>query len=406
MLPRYRNLGFALADANKLIDLSKTANDFLCIRDKDSIEDPANLFDKYKYKELRLDILEFLRGYGFPSVPLAKKSASNIDAGIAAILYEHFLKVNYIPKNSEASDLTVWSFFNLRLIPDIIIWRFGGQKVLNVDRLIGVRRNYAGYLWMAAWLFCNDQNSDRWNLLNVMPVDAIVQIVERPGNSYSKIFVKELIKELILMTEANPLLSKADLIRGVTKRATFTRAVIKSTSDIEINKALAIHLLNWSKKYYIDKVKFANEIEVENDVANFDSRREIIFIKKLKKQDLSGEIFIPKKYLIPAKKGFFPSPILIDSKPIGEESHCVVVNINGKDFDIYTFREEFHHNSDTRFKTSISQLFIGHERSLSTIIKFVRLGDKNYSFQILNTNYPDYEKFNSLLDVDDYYTNT
>jgi len=133
--------------------------------------------------------------------------------------------------------------------------------------------------------------------------------------------------------------------------------------------------------------------------------QEVVFIKKLKKQDLKGEIFIPKKYLIPNINGFFPNPILIDPKPKGKESHCVSVSINGSDFDIYTFRQEFHQNNDTRFKTPISQLFIGHERSLSTIIKFVRLGDKKYSFQILNSINPDYEKFKSFLEVDDYYTN-
>ena len=405
MLPRYRNLGYALADANKLIGSSKIATDLLYVRDKESIEDPSNLFDSFKYKQLRLDILEFLQDYGFPSLPLAKKNVANIDAGIAKILYEHFLNVNYFPKNSEAADLRVWSFFNIRLIPDIIIWRFGGQKVFNVDRLIGVRRNYTGYLWMTAWLFCNDQNKDKWNLLNVMQVDTIVQIVERPGNSYSKIFIKELIEELILMTEANPSLSKSELIRGVTKRATFTRAVIRPTSNLEINRALAIHLLNWSKKYYLGKAKFMQDNEAETESSNLDSLKEVVFIKKLKKQDLSGEIFIPKKYLIPSKKGFFPNPILVDPKPIGKESHCTVVNINGRDFDIYTFRQEFHQNSDTRFKSQISQLFVGQDRNLSTIIKFIRIEDKKYSFQIINSDHQDYKKTNGLLESDDYYTN-
>lgn len=119
--------------------------------------------------------------------------------------------------------------------------------------------------------------------------------------------------------------------------------------------------------------------------------------KKLKTQDIYGEIFIPKKFLVGKANGFFPDPEIVDPKPKGKEPHTVSLRINGSDFELYTFRKKVHGNSDTRFKTSIGKLFEGFKRNKTTIVRFTKITEFEFSMSIYNKGDKQYAKINSIL---------
>ena len=67
-------------------------------------------------------------------------------------------------------------------------------------------------------------------------------------------------------------------------------------------------------------------------------------------------------------------------------------NINNFKIDLYTFRQKYHRNSDTRFKTSIGQLFEGKKRDKTTIVRFIKILEFEYKFDIYNRGDKDYDK--------------
>lgn len=127
-----------------------------------------------------------------------------------------------------------------------------------------------------------------------------------------------------------------------------------------------------------------------------------IFVKKLKAQDISGEIFIPKKFLLGRENGFFPDPEIIDLLPINKSPHTVPLLINNLKIDLYTFRRNHHGNSDTRFKTSIGKFFEGKKRDKTTIVRFKKINESEYELDIFNKGDKDYDKLHNYLDETGY----
>jgi hypothetical protein len=250
MLPRYRNLAIARDHAQKLSSGEQPVTSFLYPKNADDIEDPVNMYGTADLAGLKKKMALFLKGFGFPEQALQRRETAAMDAGLAAVLHDHLQAKNCLPKSSEAADLRIWAFLNICLIPEIIEWRFKRTDVVNTERFIGIRRNYTGYLWMAAWLFHDDSAADEWHVLKKMSVDSIVQVVERPGVGYNNVFALELGRQ---MTEAAKTgqINEMILMRGAMLRARFTGAVIKQTYDKQINERLAQHLISWSRKFYV-----------------------------------------------------------------------------------------------------------------------------------------------------------
>jgi hypothetical protein len=253
MLPRYRNFALAREHALKLSSGEVPIASYIYVRRTEAIEDPENMYIAADMAGLKKKMIYYLKDFGFPGSAIQRRDIPSIDSGLAAVLYDH-LQIKYsVLKGSEAADLRVWAFFNICIIPEIIEWRYKKSDSINADRFIGIRRNYGGYLWIAAWLFCDSSVSDKWHVLKRMSVDSIVQIVERPGVGYNSDFALALGKQLtktIKIVKTNEM----DLMRGAMLRARFTGAVIKLTNDKQINEQLANHLISWSRKYYVKTV--------------------------------------------------------------------------------------------------------------------------------------------------------
>lgn len=72
----------------------------------------------------------------------------------------------------------VWAFLGVALMPDVVYWRFGVAR----ERYLGGVRNTLQRLWMRGRALDRGLGSpDRWQLLDELTEDALVQITERPS---------------------------------------------------------------------------------------------------------------------------------------------------------------------------------------------------------------------------------
>lgn len=125
-----------------------------------------------------------------------------------------------------------------------------------------------------------------------------------------------------------------------------------------------------------------------------------VMIKKVKDQDISGELYIPKKYV--GIDNYFPDPRIIDPNPIGENPNLIKLKMkwDGIDSDyrsyhLKNFRKEFHSNNDTRIAGS-PKLKIGD------IIVFIKNEDSSFNVKTIDNSLDCYSDFLTLLDFESY----
>lgn len=121
---------------------------------------------------LRDQLVEIARNSGFASEG-AKRDSAGFDARAGAMLAEHPLLTS-----GEALRDDVWAFIGIVLAPDIVNWRFDTARA----RYLGGVRNAFQRLWMRARVLDRGpQSEDRWELLEQLTEDALVQLTERPS---------------------------------------------------------------------------------------------------------------------------------------------------------------------------------------------------------------------------------
>ncbi|MEQ8372599.1 MAG: hypothetical protein RID22_05830 [Roseibium aggregatum] len=117
-----------------------------------------------------LESLAVEHGFGVTS---SRQALSQFDARTAA-----WLAMAEILNSGEALRDDVWNFIGTVLAPDIVHWRFGGA----IERYVGGVRNTYQRLWMRGRaLDRGAQHPGRWQLLDELTEDALVQITERPS---------------------------------------------------------------------------------------------------------------------------------------------------------------------------------------------------------------------------------
>ena len=121
---------------------------------------------------LRRVVEETARGNGFGTSG-DRSSHARFDAELGALLGEM-----PILSSGEALRNDFWAFIAVALAPDIAHWRFGEAR----DRYRGGVRNTFQRLWLRAGaLDRGEQHPRRWQLLEELTEDALVQITERPS---------------------------------------------------------------------------------------------------------------------------------------------------------------------------------------------------------------------------------
>jgi hypothetical protein len=124
--------------------------------------------------ELRALLVEVARTCGFPERSSVADRA-RFDALATAIL------ADFAPLASGESDRDdVWAFLTTVLAPDVVAWRFVNR---SPDRYMGGVRNAFQRLWMRASALDRgaEAGASRWELVERLTEDALVQITERPS---------------------------------------------------------------------------------------------------------------------------------------------------------------------------------------------------------------------------------
>ena len=122
--------------------------------------------------ELRSAVLETARANGF-GTDSSRLSHASFDAELGPLLAEMPLLAS-----GEALRDDFWAFAGIALAPDVVHWRFGQAR----ERYSGGVRNTFQRLWLRARaLDRGKQHPKRWQLLEELTEDALVQITERPS---------------------------------------------------------------------------------------------------------------------------------------------------------------------------------------------------------------------------------
>lgn len=165
---------------------------------------------------LRRAVLNTATQFGFPGL-VRKQQQTAFDRAVAVILHE---QMQILPADAACND--VWVFINLRLLPDVVVWRYGtwhdSEQSWQVayDRIFKINRTTFGRLW---W---------RVELLGIegaqgLLEDEAVQLVERPRIAGYRPLAIEIAQRHITSTESS---QRMELLRDVMKRLTRQLAVV------------------------------------------------------------------------------------------------------------------------------------------------------------------------------------
>ena len=118
---------------------------------------------------LREQMISFAKGFGFPKTisDYNDKAKSLFDKELGSLVFE---RMNITP--SVAATLQMWQFLNMKLVPDLVFWRWGVSK----DHFYDVRRNYLGTQWWRYYLF-----KESIQLYQSLSESTIADLYERPG---------------------------------------------------------------------------------------------------------------------------------------------------------------------------------------------------------------------------------
>lgn len=140
------------------------------------VGDLVSLNELYGYDEendtygLRDRIYKIANKYGFPNQRIDEDLKAKFDKEVGECA---FLSMKITP--SVAATLPMWEFLNLKLIPDIIYWRWGDSS----DHFYGARRNYLGTQWWRYYLFSEDHDS--FQIYKSLSDRLLADLYERPG---------------------------------------------------------------------------------------------------------------------------------------------------------------------------------------------------------------------------------
>lgn len=162
-------------------------------------------------------IRKLAQTHGYPDKP-RMDGVATFEARCAAFLHA---KAGITP--TEGAQEATWAFLACVLLPDIVIWRWGGDPT-PMDRFLGGERglrNTFGRLWWRAHLLADDwwAERDRYELLHLLTEDQIVGFVERPRAFQSRLVAVAIAREVLAVRATTGSRAREiELMRDVTKR--------------------------------------------------------------------------------------------------------------------------------------------------------------------------------------------
>jgi hypothetical protein len=151
------------------------------------------------------------RAHGYPKQQVRGGSLA-FDQELTIVLNEC---LNILP--ADAADEDVWSFFTLRVCPDVALWRFPNAENSQGDireryeRLIGKPRNVFRRAWWRGYVLGKETSS---RLLE----DESVGIMERPSIGGNRRLAQTVARTQLRMVDAGGIKSRQELLREAIKR--------------------------------------------------------------------------------------------------------------------------------------------------------------------------------------------
>lgn len=123
---------------------------------------------------VRETVLEAARSCGFP------ERGSTADRARFDVVATAALSGCSCLEGGEADRDDAWAFIATILLPDVVAWRFTGR---SAERFHGGVRNTFQRLWMRCWALDRgpERGAERWQLVEQLTEDALVQLTERPS---------------------------------------------------------------------------------------------------------------------------------------------------------------------------------------------------------------------------------
>ncbi|MEQ9501595.1 MAG: DUF6339 family protein [Deltaproteobacteria bacterium] len=202
--------------------------------------------DETELEALAARVRDVAVEHGYPERPKQQRILT-FDARCATVLHT---ESEMTP--TEAARESVWAFMGCVLLPDIVRWRWGGERT-PIDRFSGGERglrNTLGRLWWRAHLL-EDRwwtENDRYELLHILSEDQIVAFVERPRVFMSPLVSVAVAREVISVRRSSgSRTQELDLLRDVSKRFLRMGAFVRyeSLNEEEIRN-LARRMVNES----------------------------------------------------------------------------------------------------------------------------------------------------------------
>lgn len=118
-----------------------------------------------KLKEIQCKIFDLAKKFNYPHKLDSSKKQLEFDWEVGKLLYD---QLNITP--SISATLELWLFFNLKMAPQIIYWRWGN----SIDHYCDSRRNYFGTQWWRYYLFYEATIKDLDAKVSVSFINSII----------------------------------------------------------------------------------------------------------------------------------------------------------------------------------------------------------------------------------------
>jgi hypothetical protein len=154
-----------------------------------------------KLEALQSQLRSLAKGYGYPD-PLRRSDQGEWDAKAAIVLH-----ASMGIRPSEATRAGVWAFLGCVLLPDLVRWRFSGDRT-GLDRFLGKQRgirNTFGRLWWRAELLGAGEGEEgrrrARRYMDILGEDQLVQITERPEMSADRRVARAIAESYVTLRE-------------------------------------------------------------------------------------------------------------------------------------------------------------------------------------------------------------
>lgn len=168
----------------------------------------GELVERAELLNLRHKIVELATKYGFRNIDTKlTKTKNDFDREFSILIFN---EMNI--SASVAATIQSFFFINLKVMPDIIYWRWGDIK----ERFINLRRNYSGTQWWRYFLFAGNQEYEKfYKKLNETDIS---ELFERPSTRGFEDYAKNILLWFKELEKTNVDINTRDLFRSTIKK--------------------------------------------------------------------------------------------------------------------------------------------------------------------------------------------